>query len=119
MNDLEICKRIAEIEGESVVVFDDFCIIDELLHTLNSIRQCDDDSFMCALISTQYNPLTDDGLCFRLMDKYNVLREGTGTVFYRCVIANYGNGPEYYRATAETLNKAVCLTIIEANKNEN
>lgn len=110
MNELTICKRIAELEGF------DFTLSN---NKVNAKPFTVTDTFDCCHMGFIFNPLTDDGLCFRLMDKYNVLREGTGTVFYRCVIANYGNGPEYYRATAETLNKAVCLTIIEANKNEN
>lgn len=103
LTDLEICKKMAGIECIDFRVQNDK-VLPEAPAETNIAKMTD-----------VYNPLTDDALCFKLMVKYDVLREGTGTIYFRAVIANHGNY-EYYRATAETLNKAICLAIIEANQ---
>jgi hypothetical protein len=110
LSKLEICKGVAEIEGHKLTVEGVgsitgswFKVDEDILHGASTTRG-------------EYNPLTDDALCFRLMLKYKVLQELTGDKTYRAVICNWGKGSEYYRGTGTTLNMAICLAIIEAHK---
>ncbi len=106
LTDLEVCKRIAELEGH---IFDD-----------------GGKYFRCMLLKfdkvvgyIDYNPLTDDALCFTLSKKYNVCimhHEEYST-------ARIWDDPEdnpiadFSDINNDTsLNKAICLSIIEANK---
>lgn len=110
LSDLEICTGVAEIEGHKLTVegYSNitgswFKVNEDILHGASTTRG-------------EYNPLEDDALCYRLMIKYNVLRELTGNKTFRAVICNWGKGSEYYRGVGDTLNKAICLAIIEAHK---
>jgi hypothetical protein len=98
MDNITICKRIAEIDGI------DFNYNDERVMYWREVKD--------SPVET-YNPLTDDELCFKLMLKNDI------------VIRNRGNG--YYLATVNRFecdarianknpNKAICLAIIEAHK---
>ena len=96
MNDLEICKRIADIEGV------DWFESEGIISHQNNLGLC-----------REYSPLTDDGLCFRLMIKYN------------CKLSKYSDGFSAYsqwehlnsgRELTESPNKAICLAIIAAHK---
>lgn len=90
MEDLEICKRIAEIEGV------DFSINGE--HIFYKV-----DGWPSA-----YNPLTDDALCFQLMVKYAVHTGHYGKDELEAYIDScmeISAGP--------TMNHAICLAIIE------
>lgn len=101
MNDLEICKRIAEIEG--LIISNHSVDIDDLwVHICNS-----KDSSV-----TFFNPLTDDALCFQLMSKYKVWRWSNPYCgqFNVCIRGVQG------WITSVTFNKAICLAIIEAHK---
>jgi len=95
MDDLEICKRIAEIEGYSKLgtVWGGLVIVSD-----------EDDT-------TSYNPLTDDALCFKLMVKYKV--DINNDEDHNLRTAWYA---EYKSIQDENMNKAICLAIIEANK---
>ena len=104
MNDLEICKRIADINGDKVLM---------MKSALGS-------NWMIAGEGhggyKPYNPLTDDALCFKLMVKYEVqfnnhLRDGD-------TIANCDNGGHYVTQKNKSPNKAICLAIIEAHKDD-
>ena len=98
MNDLEICKRIAEIEnkGDCFSWFNTFAIRTEMY----AERE-------------EYNPLTDDALCFQLMVKYEIcLRKDMGAVPWVCT----NNKIQGYLSRDSSPNKAICLAIIEANK---
>ena len=106
MNDLEICKRIAEIE------FDD--LIDCYEHEFDGI--CIDKP-MCGMVFREaYNPLTDDALCFQLMVKHEVNVDSYLGV--TSISSDYTNKPNIAQVSYMdyTINKAICLTIIEANK---
>ena len=108
LTDLEICKRIAEIE--------------KLPHRLEEGMN---DKFINA--STiygdvcEYNPLTDDALCFQLMVKYAIevkpplkgVQENTKVAW--SVFNGIDDFDNYYLYNAST-NKAICLAIIEAHK---
>lgn len=88
MTDLEICKRIAEIEK---------------IHVSN---------VECGM----YDPLTDKALCFDLMVKYKVVYL-EGEAFADCLDGCSPEGGGYYcegTATDTNPQKAICLAIIEA-----
>jgi len=99
MDDLEICKRIAEIEGET---------IEHITHygTL----------FVSSNVFEPYNPLTDDALCFQLMVKHKVIVQWLwkchdGTPRYMAYVDDEG----YQRYSANP-NEAILLTIIAKTK---
>ena len=99
MNDLDICRRIAKIEG---------------------LRVSKDVKPKCGSVYANiypndcygnYNPLTDNALCFQLMIKYKLslfAPEGEQTN-WDCIIIDIFT-------CDENPNKAICLAIIEANK---
>lgn len=90
LTDLEICKRIAEIEGFEFSV--------------NSERvfyNCD--GWPCA-----YNPLIDDALCFQLMSKYKI--DWLNRASFKTGAAKIGD----ILVPHENPNKAICLAIIES-----
>ena len=118
LSDLEICKRIAEIEG--VYVF-------EYEHIVHGNVICYD-PIVNGLAPQQYNPLTDDALCFKLMVKYSIdlthELEGDEYKHHRYVAQRLLAGKVYpvVKTHKQSPNKAICLAIIEANKeltNEN
>jgi hypothetical protein len=96
LTDLQICKRIAEIEnkGDCFNWFDTFAIRTEMY----SERE-------------EYNPLTDDALCFQLMVKYNLslIAPEREQEDWDCVILDV-------LTVNESPNRAICLAIIEAYK---
>lgn len=104
LTDLEICKRIAEIEGAEVEIglkdrkgFQNLLWYDE------------------GVIRGLYNPLTDNALCFRLMVKYSVIIDYERNGYLAVIKANKGY-PSL--GAGGTPNKAICLAIIEAHKGE-
>ncbi len=108
LTDLEICKRIAEID---------------LSKECYALQVRGERLFYChnnPLIEwNEYNPLTDDALCFRLMVKYAIevkpplkgVQENTKVVW--SVFNGTDDFDNYYLYNANT-NKAICLAIIEA-----
>ena len=100
LNDLEICKRIAEIEGRTYWSSGH----GEGLH-LHYVEGNENSRIL------YYNPLTDDALCFELMIKYKlslIAPEGE-QVEWDCVISDV-------LTTDKSPNQAICLCIIEAHK---
>ena len=99
LTDLEICKKIAEIEGvviEHIHGTDIFVIDNE-----KGVNTRYDEWML-------YNPLTDDGLCFRLMVKYKlslVAPEGE-QADWDCIISDV-------LTTGKNPNKLICLAIIK------
>lgn len=120
LTDLEICKRIAEIDG----------VINTMVAYPNQ-----DKSFL-GLIDThdfsgtppqligEYNPLTDDALCFELMvlNEINVnfieCPAGTGKAYY-ATGHNKLNRNTICTDYTDSPNRAICLAIIEANEENN
>jgi len=96
LTDLELCKRIVEIEGECI----DFCT----------------DSFVVVHNGGDgkyYNPLTDDALCFQLMVKYKVDIE-----HFKCgTVSTYIDDSVHGEVIEINVNRAILLAIIEANNN--
>lgn len=103
LTDLEICKRIAEIDGV------DYDYNDERVMYWSK-----EDAPV-----TTYNPLTDDALCFQLMVKYKV---SVRVSWLGCdnweAAANALKiiSSPHYGSYANSANKSICLAIIEANK---
>jgi hypothetical protein len=100
LTDLQLCKRIAEIEGVGFGTYES---------TNQSGKKCE---------LYFYNPLTDDALCFQLLKKYDIdliaPYRPNGDVLWEAQIfiddcadalSEYGSNP----------NKAILLAIIEAN----
>jgi len=111
LTDLEICKRIAEIEGEKIAGLGDDNVYVKCQPSLVG--------------NVQYTPLTDDALCFQLMVKYDIdvlspYRKNGETKWEAQIFSkDYADAFSIYD---ESPNKAICLAIIEANKevdNEN
>ena len=101
MTDLEICKRIAEIEGYKVST---------------GVRQ----SCGAAYVNMHpnncygnYNPLTDKTLCFDLMLKYGVAVKYIDNEPHFVIPRN---SSLYPAIGCLTPNKAICLAIIEAHE---
>jgi len=116
MNDLEICKRIAEIKGLNVAT-----------PTEAASRGYREN--VCVIIpngenhpcSYSYNPLakteTGKALCFDLMVEYDVRVEPSDCNAW---IDNEDGYPEHEIIHHDgTLQQAICLAVIEANKDEN
>ena len=101
MTDLEICKRIAEIEGLSVEEFENY------ERVVNGAGICTG--------FRSFNPLEDKALCFDLMVNHKIeidFTEGGKTRAWQ----------HYHIDGQDTLSKstprAICLAIIEANKEQ-
>jgi len=111
LTDLEIRSIILKIEGHTIehIHGDAIYITDKNLSDITG-----DDEYI------NYNPLTDDALCFQLMVKYNVILIS--------VNESYGTGPiigynAFYKQLTDKIylnevnpNKAILLAIIEAHK---
>jgi hypothetical protein len=104
MTDLDICKRIAEIEGHFLCEEWDCCDEGVLIGKGNGDLK-------------DFNPLTDDALCFKLMVKYRVYCEPFMlNENWSCRASSFANTPENGYTKDNSLNKAICLAIIGAHK---
>ena len=107
LTDLEICKRIAEIEGVKVSL-SVMPVGDELIPTGRGLI-CTD--------FQQYNPLEDDALCFQfavelqLSLHYAECPAGSGRAYF---VEKGGRYTTHYF----TANKAVCMAKIGVFLNE-
>jgi len=109
LSDLEICKRIAKIEHPNHTVY------------------CDSGNSLTIRIPRpiDFNPLFDDALCFQLMVKYGVERtyEPYDCLGWHCKVFD-SKSPSavlelnctYNDVVEISPNRAICLAIIEANK---
>jgi len=98
MTDLEICKRIAEIEGYRVST---------------DVRPSCGSAYANIYPDNcygNYNPLTDKALCFDLMVKHKVDTEWWGDELGVYIPVNDGEIHD------KNPQKAICLAIIEAHK---
>ena len=95
MDDLEICKRIAEIEGVIGHEYQGSFVPSNKFGM--AVNDSKDNIYSYSVDDYSYNPLIDDALCFKLMVKYEIQ-----LTYYPSVIVNP--------------NRAICLAIIEANK---
>ncbi|MCP4394965.1 MAG: hypothetical protein GY804_11970 [Alphaproteobacteria bacterium] len=111
LTDLEICKRIAEIEGF------EFDVLNGRIHakpfTVTEV-------FSCAHVGFIFNPLTDDALCFQLMVKHGITVQKSTSVINGRMEWNgkyYATHPRSngFGSIDESPNKAVCLEKIEVH----
>ncbi len=103
LTDLEICQRIAEIEGLEISCEWD-CGNNGIL-----IGKGDGDL-------KDYNPLTDDALCFKLMVKHNVsLTYGDYAVTAEILIEKE-DGEHSFAAQAYCPKRAICVAIIKSKE---
>ena len=96
MDDLDIGKRIAKIDGVQCQI--------EQADTTHAYLYSED-------LNSEYDPLTDDALCFQLMIKYRIdfsTLEDSGK--------HYVSWSAKGNLIEENPNKAVCLAIIELKK---
>lgn len=113
MTDEEILKRLAEIEGYKLSEYGF-----RYSTAFNAIIHYQDDDF------SPWNPLHDDAQCLALVKKYRVavaFYEGHGRLPAQwCAIcrSEIQHTIEEIEATnaSPSLNRAVCLAIIEAHK---
>ncbi len=103
--DLEICRRIAEIEGF------EFDVINGSIHakpfTITEV-------FSCAHTGFIFNPLTDEALWVKLVEKYEV---SISFVFCK-VLINLNGVHERNFSDRLSLRRSAMLVIIEAHKGE-
>lgn len=110
MNDLEICKSIAEIEG---FVFCATSNIDRVVEVYDDIGN------ICGYKS--YDPLNDNDLCFQLMKKHKISLVFNNDEWESefCYEADVGMlSPDEVVScfvSDKDANRAVCLAIIEAH----
>ena len=101
MDDLDICRRIAKIEGIQSQI--------EQADTTHAYIYSED-------LNSEYDPLTDDALCFQLMIKYRMQLSRLPNLDYICkkqgVFVNINSTTK----GIDSPNKAICLAIIELNK---
>ena len=98
MTDLEICKRIAEIEGYRVST--------DVKPSCGSVYA----NIYPDNCYGNYNPLTDKALCFDLMVKYELSIEP------QLFNLTYAHIDYQHAVLDENPQKAICLAIIEAHK---
>ncbi|PHS02448.1 MAG: hypothetical protein COA78_21240 [Blastopirellula sp.] len=108
MNDLTICKKIAEIEGRELSNKDNMFLPNKDLVYISVIGAED------TTLNQIYNPLTDDTLINPLICKYKV---SINWWDYTCTILDdSGNILAEVNFCDMELNKAILLAIIEAHK---
>ena len=111
LTDLEICKKIALIEGRYTDLINKQASYNSrLVHVQEK-----------ATIKRWFNPLTDDALCFRLMVKHKITVEFTR--YYESFKSNtikafYSDVGFGFYIRDISPNKAICLAIIESKKSK-
>ena len=106
MTDLEICKRIAQIEQVDWMFSADYsCVL---------IRSRDGSNFF-----NEYSPLTDKALCFDLMVKYRVslINVKNSTACY--AVWDDSAPPLNKTETGTNPQRAICLAIIAKHEVDN
>lgn len=119
LTDLEICKRIAEIEGFDFIKFENSIVkITTKKVTMNCFyKDLKDHVKVMYNKNNIYNPLTDDALCFKLMVKYKVLITWQ-ELNNNCTAVIDGTSEDIPFAFAiadindKNPNRAICLSII-------
>ena len=98
LTELEICKKIAEIERL------DYSISRSMTNQFKVVVATPEGDEPCE----DYNPLTDDALCFQLMVKYKIdFCNYVGDIYAAIYLDN-----EYQNRSP---NRAICLAIIKAH----
>jgi hypothetical protein len=100
LTDLEICQRIAEIEGRVI----------SGVGSLNVFVKCEPSR----IGNEQYDPLTDDALNHNLMIKYKIslIQHQNNTAVY-CI---WNHDEKHATNTMTNPNRAICLAIIKSKE---
>jgi len=106
LTDLEICKKIAEIEGLEVVALDVFKNGTQFLRKALFFEDFE-----------EYNPITDKALLWDLMVKYRVMIDWYNMELYILNIDGDLISNFIQFADESELPRAVLLAIIEAHGN--
>lgn len=107
MDDLEICKKIAEIDGATSL----------LIYRDGSVNATFDKPSAHDRTVFDYNPLTDDALCFKFVTELELrvmhaeCPAGSGKAYF---VSNGINQTDYF----DTPNKAVCMAKLGFFDNE-
>ncbi len=102
LTDLEICKRIAEIEGVEFRTQNGKVLPENPAEAITS------------KLTDVYNPLTDDALNHNLMIKYKIRVEPENCSAWT---DNDDGYPQYEVIHCKgTINKAICLAIIKSKE---
>jgi hypothetical protein len=101
LTDLEICQRIAEIEGAKETLF-------------SRVKPKELTAVFDGNTTFNYNPLTDDALCFKLMVKYKIslIQHQNNTAVY-CI---WDHDEKHATNTMTNPNRAICLAIIKSKE---
>ena len=131
LTDLEICKRIAEIEGINFTTCIKKSTYPHREAVYHRLYEGTRPATMYSKAIREYNPLTDDALCFQLMVKHSV---ELSPMFSGCWCATLAkvyafdeqidhrlcHSSNVYTIPVYTFddspNKAICLAIIKAHK---
>ena len=115
LTDLEICKRIAEIEGRYKTIIERMNDHQKNHDSFN--RDCPNalysNPYNIKPFEQLYNPLTDDGLCFQLMVKYGVTASFVEDEAY--IYNDYKTKSICFNKDKQ-VNKAICLAIIASKE---
>ena len=118
LTDLQICKRIAEIEGVEYLCDRGVVILNEnyseLINTICSGRYSPE-QVVKIIDEASYNPLTDDALCFQLMVKYQVDTVHERFIKQALIYDDPEDNP-IGRAADKSMNKAILLAITESKR---
>jgi len=105
MNDLEICKRIAEIDGAFKSTHDGIHV------TAYFTVGCGVHTYESTIHG--YNPLTDDALCFQLIEKYKVLIDWANSN-NDCMASIFIDVDNNVAVRYSDLKRAVAMVIIKS-----
>lgn len=112
LTDLEICKKIAEIECLNPIIKQPYkggsTNPDYKFIYIKGFNEKDD-----SLWGNIFDPLKDDALCFRLMIKYKI------NIYKKNVyVAQFVERNMIVRVKSDLANKAICLAIIKSKQHE-
>lgn len=118
MNDLDICKRIAEIDGVEVLGFrGEIVLADDYNEVVNLVKSGRYHPEQVAKLISEYsyNPLTDDALWQQLIFKHEV-----SISFVSCNLLMVRDGVfEKNFTDIQSLKRNALLLIAEAHKDNN
>jgi hypothetical protein len=119
LTNLEICKKIAEIEGKKGHEFMGVFVLSENYN--EAVNESHSNSYSFSPCHYEYNPLADDALCFKFCCEDSITINKCSEVVNGKLVWNGDYYARHPKSTAfgsvdKSPNKAVCLEKIEAHK---